>query len=153
MRCWEFCATKPVPQDTRDLVWTVINSVHQIGPTKDSSADFQNTDVVEVTLGNLETVWMIKAWGRDAKTTMDRVSVKNGEQCFILNAKTATVILAVAFAGQELQIVTTWGWMKELTYLVPRERRLLLLRLPPATPIQKTTLASATRGARVVIME
>lgn len=56
MRCWECCATKAVPQDTRDRVWTVIKGAYQIGPIRDSSADSQNTDVVEDTLGNLETV-------------------------------------------------------------------------------------------------
>jgi hypothetical protein len=56
MRCWEYCATKPVPQDTSDRVWTAINSVHQIGPTRDFFADSQNTDVVRVILGNSETV-------------------------------------------------------------------------------------------------
>jgi hypothetical protein len=61
MRCWECCATKPVPQDTSDRVWTAINSVHQIGPIRDSSADSLNTDAVRVILGKSETVLMIKA--------------------------------------------------------------------------------------------
>jgi hypothetical protein len=64
---------------------------------------------------------MIVACSGDAKGTTEGATAKNGEQLFIQNAKTATVILAVAFAGQELQIATLWAWAQEKTSPVPRK--------------------------------
>jgi len=64
---------------------------------------------------------MIKICTKDVRETMERETVKNILQLFILSADLDSNRLDAASAGLQFPIVALWVLTEDLTFLVPKE--------------------------------
>lgn len=139
------------------LAWdsTVINyaPLHQDGPIKVFSADYQSMVEVRDIPGNLEMVSMITAWSADAKLPMERETVKKLVSYTILNASQDIILLVAVSAVQALQTATPLDTTKELTFHAPKKLLMVTQRTWIAPLNNNKMLVFATLHARPVLRE
>ncbi len=93
-----YSVTTAVPQDTLVCCQTVTRNALVVGETTDSSAEMQNMEEEEASLGNSEMVLIQKECIRDVKAGTEEEIVKSWEPLFTPNANLDLAPLAAAYA-------------------------------------------------------